>query len=74
MAKNKTVEGRAVEIAAVVMQAAGLCRYDSVDKCRRMFPSDTDCEACIKRWLLAKARKELAADANAGSKKGAGGK
>lgn len=60
MAKVKTVESRAVEIAAVIMQAAGLCRHDSVDKCRRLCPSETDCEACIKRWLLAKARKELA--------------
>lgn len=60
MTKAKTVEGRAVEIAAVIMQAAGLCRYDSVDKCRRLYPSETDCEACIKRWLLSKARKELA--------------
>ena len=60
MAKEKTVEGRAVEIAAVIMQAAGLCRYDSVDKCRRMYPDDAACEQCIKNWLLAKARKELA--------------
>jgi len=59
MAKAKTVEGRAVEIAAAVMQAAGLCRYESVDKCRRAYPTETDCERCIKNWLLAKARKEL---------------
>lgn len=60
MAKAKTVEGRAVEIAAVVMQAAGLCRYDSVDKCRRVFPDETACEQCIKNWLLSKAHRELA--------------
>lgn len=59
MAKAKTVEGRAIEIAATVMQAAGLCRYDSIDKCRRLCPTETDCERCIKNWLLAKARKEL---------------
>jgi len=60
MAKEKTVEGRAVEIAAVVMQAAGLCRYDDVSKCRRVYPDEDDCVDCIKKWLLAKARKELA--------------
>ena len=27
-----TVEGRAVKIAAKIMQAAGLCRYDDVAK------------------------------------------
>ena len=59
MAKAKTIEGRAVEIAAVVMQAAGLCRYDSVDKCRRVFPDESTCERCIKNWLLSKARAEL---------------
>lgn len=59
MAKAKTVEGRALEIAATIMQAAGLCRYDSVDKCHRLFPSEEACERCIKTWLLTKARKEL---------------
>ena len=59
MAKEKTVEGRAVEIAAVVMQASGLCRYDSVDKCRHVFPDESTCERCIKNWLLSKARAEL---------------
>ena len=74
MAKAKTVEGRAVEIAAVVMQAAGLCRYDSVDKCRRLYPCETDCERCIKNWLLSKARKELAKDKVAPTKGGATGR
>ena len=60
MPKEKTVEGRAVEIAAVIMQAAGLCRYDDIGKCRRLFPDDAACENCIKRWLLSKARRELA--------------
>lgn len=59
MAKSKTVEGRAVEIAAEIMQAAGLCRYESIDKCRRVFPDEAACDACIKRFLLSKAREEL---------------
>ena len=50
---------RAVHIAAVIMQAGGLCRYDSVDKCRRIYPDDDDCVDCIKRWLMTKARKEV---------------
>ena len=50
---------RAVHIAAVVMQADGLCRYDSLEKCRRFNPSDTDCVVCIEKWLLAKARQEI---------------
>ncbi len=36
MAKE-TVEARAVEIAARVIQADGLCRYDSVGKCTRHY-------------------------------------
>lgn len=66
MAKAKTVEGRALEIAATIMLAAGLCRHDSVDKCRRLYPCEADCERCIKNWLLTKARKELVADKNVG--------
>ena len=59
MAKAKTIEGRALDIAATIMQAAGLCRYESVDKCRRAFPDESTCERCIKTWLLSKARAEL---------------
>lgn len=53
------MEGRAVKIAAKIMQAAGLCRYDNVAKCRRIYVDEKTCDECIKRWLLAKARKEL---------------
>lgn len=59
MSRKETVEQRAVKIAAVVMQAAGLCRYDTVDKCRRVFVDEKVCEDCIRSWLLSKARKEL---------------
>lgn len=57
-----TVEKRAVEIAAVIMVRAGLCRYNSYDKCRRAggMVSERDCTRCLKLWLLGKARKELA--------------
>lgn len=50
---------RAVHIAAVIMQADGLCRYDSVDKCHRLYVEDETCVKCIEKWLLNKARKEL---------------
>lgn len=56
---KETVEARAVKIAARVMQAAGLCRYDSVEKCRRIFADEKVCEECIRRWLMGKAKKEL---------------
>lgn len=60
MGKEITVERRALHIAAVVMQADGLCRYDSVDKCRRVWPpEDADCVKCIERWCLSKARRQL---------------
>lgn len=59
----QTEERRAVHIAAVIMQAAGLCRYDDVTKCRRVYPTDAGCVECIEKWLLAKARQELKREA-----------
>ena len=55
---NETVEVRAVKIAARVMQAAGLCRYDSLAKCRRRHVDEKTCDKCIEAWLIAKARRE----------------
>lgn len=57
--KAETVEARAVKIAAKVMQAAGLCRSDTVTKCHRLYVDKASCDTCIESWLLAKARKEL---------------
>lgn len=62
MADNRkvdTVEKRAVRIAAVIMQAAGLCRYDNVSKCRRVYVDDNTCVQCIRSWLFSKARAEI---------------
>ncbi len=56
---NKTVEAQAVKIAARVMQAAGLCRYDSPTKCCRRYVDKETCDSCIEAWLLAKARREM---------------
>lgn len=58
---KETTEARAVKIAAKIMQAAGLCRYDSATKCRRVYVDESTCDKCIAAWLLAKARKELKA-------------
>ena len=57
--KVETVERRAVKIAAKVMQAAGLCRFDTVTKCHRLYVDEAVCDACIESWLLAKASREL---------------
>lgn len=54
-----TVEARAVKIAAKVMQAAGLCRYESATSCRRIYTDEVTCDKCIRSWLLSKSRKEL---------------
>ena len=59
MRKGQAKERRAVHIAAVIMQAAGMCKYDTYAKCRRIFPEDEDCVDCIEKWLLAKARQEI---------------
>ena len=50
---------KAVKIAAYVMQAAGLCRYDSPLKCKKFTCSPEICDDCIEKWLIAKAKKEL---------------
>ena len=60
MKTEPTVEKRAVEIAAVIMVRAGLCRFNSYDKCRRLgLVSERDCTRCLKLWLIGKAKKEL---------------
>lgn len=63
--KKETVEARAVKIAAKVMQTAGLCRYDSPEKCRHVYVDEKTCDECIKKWLLSKARSELRKEAKA---------
>ena len=57
--KRDTVEARALKIAARIMQADGLCRYDTPMKCHRVFVCESTCEKCIRSWLLNKAKKEL---------------
>lgn len=59
---QETAETRAVKIAAKIMQAAGLCRYDSRYDSRERCIDEKTCDRCIERWLLEKARKELRAE------------
>lgn len=54
-----TIEIRAVKIAAKVLVNDGVCRYESVDQCRRLFVTEEVCRKCIRSWLLSKARSEL---------------
>lgn len=56
---KETINARAVKIAAKVMQAAGLCRYDTPTKCRRVSVDEATCDKCIRAWLINKARREL---------------
>ena len=57
--KTETVESMAVTIAAKVLQAAGVCRYDDFNKCRRVYVNETVCDKCIRSWLIAKAKSEI---------------
>ncbi len=56
---SKSEERRAVHIAAVILQAAGLCRYDNVSKCRRVYVTEDNCVDCMEKWLMAKAKAEI---------------
>ena len=63
---EEAVEGRALRIAADIMAAAGLCRYEERGMCakwrknkKRKNEGHCGCENCILRWLKRKAREEL---------------
>ena len=57
--RKETVEQRAVKIAAKIMVAAGLCRYETPMKCGKAYVCDSVCDKCIRSWLLSKARAAL---------------
>lgn len=60
MVTKDKINERAVKIAARIMVRAGLCRYESPTKCRKVFePNESDCTGCIKCFLLGKAKAEL---------------
>ena len=54
-----SAEQRAVKIAAKVMVAAGLCRTEHPELCRKSGVERENCDKCIRGWLLSKARQEL---------------
>lgn len=58
MKLKESKERRAVHIAAVVMEAAGLCIREERDLCESE-PTQEGCTACIERWLYRKANEEL---------------
>lgn len=65
---KECIERRAVHIAAIIMYRAGLCRYDTPMKCRKVWPpTEQDCVKCIERWLLNRARREIEGRAGAAS-------
>ena len=53
----KDLERRALEVAARVMEAAGLCRHRDRAKCQRLTRSPEICEKCLAAWCMTKARK-----------------
>lgn len=60
LSANLATYKRALRIAVTVMQADGICRYDSGTDCKRVYPpTETDCIKCLEKWCLTKARREL---------------
>lgn len=55
---SKAVLRRAVRIAAVVLDAAEMCVLEDSMYCTKL-RSEENCEECIEKWLLSKARQEL---------------
>ena len=54
MSKKKTPEAEALTIAAELMADMGCCIHEAGYQCTRDIPAA--CLACIRRWLLKKAR------------------
>ena len=54
MSRTKSPEREALTIAAELMADMGCCIHDPGYQCRKIVPAE--CPACIKRWLLKKAR------------------
>lgn len=53
------IDARALTIAAAIMAAAGLCRYEVPDKCKHLYANNEICAKCIKAWVKNKAKQEL---------------
>ena len=65
-ADEEAVEGRALRIAADLLAAAGLCRYEERGMCakwrknkKRKNEGHCGCENCLLRWVKRKAWEEL---------------
>lgn len=55
----ESIEHRALKIAAKIMVAAELCRYNDRGECHLYCQGVADCDKCVEQWLRNKARKEL---------------
>lgn len=54
------IADRAVQIAAIVMREAGLCRFEDETYCHsQKRQSVLGCQICIEKWLLDRARTEV---------------
>lgn len=52
----ENLELLALEVAARVMEAAGLCRHESRNLCRRKLITKPVCEKCLAEWCLNRAK------------------
>ena len=58
--EREAILARAVKIAAQMMTDNAICKNGNERGCSRVYaPSPTDCDGCIRRFLIAKAKKEL---------------
>ncbi len=57
--RQETIEGRAVKIAARILQENGFCPRPK--GCTRVYLSDEGCTGCIKRYLIGAAKRKIAA-------------
>ena len=57
--KPETVEARALRIASIIMAEAGLCKFETPNRCTRWMAGEDACPKCIGVWLRNRARREL---------------
>lgn len=45
---KETVDSHTVEIEAAVMQITGMCRYESIAECRRIYTDELICASALE--------------------------
>ena len=63
MMPDTEIESRALDIAAFIMAASGMCKYEMPGRCKRQSANNDICGACIKSWLIFKAKQGLRMEA-----------